>query len=85
MKIQVIGSEIMGEVLQGTVKVGSEIVIAHRGKVKRGVVVRTKKYNKFLVSYDKPVVMIKSESHRVKGPISKGMKEEYRALSSSQM
>jgi len=85
MKIQVIGSDYMGDVIQGRVIVGSEIVIRHRGKVKRGVVVRTKKYNKFLVSYDKPAIMIVNETNRVKGPISKGLKEEFKALSSTQI
>lgn len=85
MKIQVIGSDIMGEVIQGKVVVGSEIVIRHRGKVKRGVVVRTKNYNNFFVSYDKPAVMIVNETNRVKGPISKGLKEEFKALSNTQI
>ena len=85
MKIQVIGSEILGEVIQGEVKVGREIVIRHRGQVKRGVVIRTKRNNKHLVSYDKAAVMIQNTSQRIKGPISKGLKEEVRALSTNQI
>jgi ribosomal protein L14 len=80
MKIQVIGSEIKGEVIQGKVKAGQLVVIRHRGKVKKGVIVRTKQYNNFMVSYDNPALIILGETNRVKGPISKGMKEEIRAL-----
>lgn len=85
MKLQVIGSDILGEVIQGRVKTGSEVVIRHRGKVKKGIIVRTKKYNPFMVSYDNAAIIILGETTRVKGPISKGLKEEVRALSNSQI
>jgi len=85
MKVQVIGSDFKGEVIHGNVIAGNIVVIRHRGKVKKGIIVRTKKYNNFMVSYDIPAIMILGESNRVKGPISKGMKEEIRALSNSQI
>jgi len=85
MKIQVIGSDIFGDIIQGSIKIGSKIVLRHRGKVKHGVIIRTKNFNNFFVSYDKPAVMIINETNRVKGPISKGLKEELRALSNIQI
>lgn len=85
MKLQVIGSEIKGEIIQGTVKTGNQVVIRHKGKVKKGIIIRTKQYNNFMVSYDTPAIIILGESNRIKGPISKGLKEEIRALSNSQI
>jgi len=85
MKIQVIGSDIFGFIIQGYIKIGSKVVLRHRGKIKHGIIIRSKKFNNFFVSYDKPAVMIINESNRVKGPISKGLKEEIRALSNLQI
>lgn len=85
MKIQVIGNDFKGEVIHGNVIAGNLVIIKHRGKVKKGIIVRTKKYNNFMVSFDLPAIMIIGETNRVKGPISKGMKEEIRALSNSQI
>lgn len=42
MKVEVIGSTEIGRVIQGKVKIGQEIVIRHKGKVKIAVVVRTR-------------------------------------------
>jgi len=85
MKVQVIGSDIKGQVIHGNVIAGNFVVIRHKGKVKKGIIVRTKKYNNFMVSFDFPAIIILGESNRVKGPISKGMKDEIRALSNSQL
>jgi len=38
-----------------------------------------------MVSYDNAAIIILGETTRVKGPISKGLKEEVRALSNSQI
>ena len=83
MKVIVNGN--IGEVIQGVVKVGNKVVIRYKGKVEKAIVVRTKKYNQHKVSYDQATVMIIGNNQRVKGPISKGMKEEIKALSNSQI
>jgi ribosomal protein L14 len=85
MKILVVGSDFKGDVIHGKVVAGNLVVIRHKGKVKKGIIVRTKQYNNFMVSYDLPAIMLIGESNRVKGPISKGLKEEIRALSNSQL
>jgi sulfate adenylyltransferase subunit 1 (EFTu-like GTPase family) len=59
MKVNVIGSGKEGRVIQGKVKIGQEVVIRHKGKVERGVVVRTKKRTPTEVSYGKAAIMIK--------------------------
>ena len=46
MKVEVIGSPERGEVIQGKVRIGQEVVIRHKGKVEIGIVVRTKRYTK---------------------------------------
>ena len=85
MKIRVIGSIVKANVIHGCVIVGNLVVLAHKGKVKRGYVIRSKSYNNFMVSYDVPAVIILAESKRVKGPISKGLKDELRSLSNIQI
>jgi|NOAtaT_7_FD_contig_121_136179_length_3802_multi_5_in_0_out_0_1 hypothetical protein len=85
MKVQVIGSDVKGQVIHGKVIAGNLVVIRHKGKVKKGFIVRTKSYNNFMVSFDNPAIMILGLSNRVKGPICKGLKEEIRALSNSQL
>lgn len=81
MKIHVIGSDHFAFIIKGFPKSGNLVILRHRGKVKKGVIIRTKGYNQFLVSYDFPSVVILGESHRIKGPINKGIREEIRALS----
>lgn len=85
MKVFVIGSDIKAEIIQGTIKTGQKVVIRHKGKVEKAIVVRTKRYNFSLVSYDVNTVMIIGNSSRVKGPISKGLKDEIKALSQQQI
>jgi hypothetical protein len=85
MKVIVIGSQKVGNVIQGKVRIGQEVVIRHKGKVAIGTVVRTKRYSKTEVSYDVAAVMVKAGTSRAKGPISKGLGAEIIALSSSQM
>jgi ribosomal protein L14 len=84
MQLQVIGSNIKGYAIQGKVIPGGKVVIRHRGKVKRGYIVRTKAYNPFMVSYDKPAIVILAEVKRIKGPIIKGVMPEIRALAQKQ-
>ena len=52
MKVKVIGNTNRGEVIQGKVITGQQVVIRHKGKVEKAIVVRTKKYNRHFVSYD---------------------------------
>ena len=85
MKISVIGSAIKANIIQGKLKIGSKVVLTHQGKVKRGIVIRTKYYNNFMVSFDLPAVVITGEINRIKGPISKGLSEEIRSLSNLQI
>lgn len=85
MKVVVIGSPITGNVIQGKVRIGQEVVIRHKGKVGIGVVVRTKRYTKTQVSYDTAAVMMKEGTSRAKGPISKGVGATMIALSSMQI
>jgi len=85
MKVEVIGSPERGEVIQGKVRIGQEVVIRHKGKVEIGIVVRTKRYTKTQVSYDQAAVMIKGGTSRPKGPISKGVGAEETAKSSMQL
>ena len=85
MKIKVIGSLIKAQIIQGDVKSGSRVVITHRGKVKKAIIVRTCSYNAFKVSYDKPALVILGETKRVKGPIFKGQIPELRAISGTQI
>lgn len=84
MKIQVIGSAIKATVIQGVIKIKSQVVLTHQGKVKKGIIIRTKSYNQFKVSYDEPAVVILGEMNRIKGPISKGLNEEIRTFSQIQ-
>lgn len=76
MKVEVIGSKDIGRVIQGKVRIGQEIVIRHNGKVEIAVVVRTRRYTKTKVSYDKAGVKIKEQAGRAKGPIAKGVGAE---------
>jgi len=85
MKITVIGSAIKANIIQGKVKIGNRVVLTHNGKVKRGIVIRTKYYNSFMVSFDLPAVVITGEINRIKGPVSKGLNEEIRSLSNLQI
>lgn len=85
MKISVIGSAIKANIIQGKVKIGNRVVLTHNGKVKRGIVIRTKYYNNFMVSFDLPAVVITGEINRIKGPVSKGLNEEIRSLSNLQI
>ncbi len=85
MKVEVIGSKIEGRVIQGKVKIGQEIVIRHKGKVKIAIVVRTREYTTTKVSYDKTGVVMKEEGGRAKGPISKGVGAEMGGISRMQI
>jgi hypothetical protein len=76
MKVEVIGSTDIGRVIQGKVRIGQEIVIRHKGKVKIAVVVRTRRYTKTKVSYDIAGVVIKEQGGRARGPIAKGVGAE---------
>lgn len=84
MKVEVIGKEGEGQVIQGKIKVGQEVVIRYKGKVKKGVVVRTRGYTKTKVSYDKAGIIVK-EGGRAKGPISKGVGAEIGGMSRMQI
>lgn len=85
MKVEVIGSTEIGRVIQGKVKIGQEIVIRHKGKVKIAVVVRTRRYTKTKVSYDTAGVIIKEQGGRAKGPIAKGVGAEIEGQSRQQI
>lgn len=80
MKVEVIGSpggrQEIARVIQGKVRIGQEIVIRHKGKVKIAVVVRTRRYTKTMVSYDTAGVKIKELGGRARGPIAKGVGAE---------
>jgi ribosomal protein L14 len=67
MKVEVIGKKEVGMVIQGSVRKGQEIVIRRKGKVERVVVVRTKRYTKTKVSYDRAGVIEKTEIGKKKG------------------
>lgn len=46
MKVEVIGGKEAGNVIQGKVRVGQEVVIRRKGKVERVLVVRGRRYTK---------------------------------------
>lgn len=73
MKLQVIGAKAAGHLIRGRVSIGQEVTIRHEGKVKRVVVVATKKVTPTGVRYDINKVMSKESKTRAKGPISKGL------------
>jgi hypothetical protein len=81
MKIFVFGSNVSGVVIHGYVFPGYSVVIRHKGKVKKAIVIRSKAYNSFGVSYDVPAVVISGDNVRIKGPISKGINVELKAVS----
>jgi hypothetical protein len=81
MQLQVIGSKIKGYVIKGKILAGQKVVIRHRGKIKRGHIIRTKGYTPFMVSFDKPAIVIFAEVKRIKGPVTKNLKPEIKALS----
>ena len=64
MKVEVIGKKDEGFVIQGKVRMGQEVVIRRKGKVERVITVRTKRYTKTRVSYDKAGVMEKTDVNR---------------------
>jgi ribosomal protein L14 len=77
-KISLIGSASKAEIINQ--KTRNRVVVTHQGKVKHGIIVRTKKYNKFNVSYDESAIVIIGTTNRIKGPISKGSIAEVRPL-----
>lgn len=81
-KIIVIGSDIKAQIIKGICRIGNKVVLTHKGKVKHGIVVRTKSYNQFNVSFDNASVVILGETTRIRGPISKGVIEEIKSLAS---
>lgn len=85
MKVEVIGKEGTGQVIQGKIKIGQEVVIRYKGKVEKGVVVRTRGYTKTKVSYDKAGIIVKEGGGRAKGPISKGVGAEIGGMSRMQI
>ena len=66
--------------IRGKLGIGQEITIRHEGKVKRVVIVTTKKPTPTGVRYDKNQVMSKEQRVKVKGPISKCLTAEIQAL-----
>lgn len=85
MKIKIIGRKEAGNIIRGKLRIGQEVVIRHKGKIEVAVVVRTRRYTKTEVSYDEAAVMIKGGKSRTKGPISKGLVEEIKALSNKRI
>jgi len=85
MKVKVVGSEKEGYVIRGKERIGQELVIGHEGKVKIGMVVRTKRYTKTMVRYAGVTVLLKGSKQRIKGPIAKGLPEEVKVLGSRQI
>ena len=81
MKIFVIACKEPAVVIHGYVFPGNYVVIRHKGKVKKAIVIRSKAYNSFGVSYDIPAVVISGDNVRIKGPISKGINVELKAVS----
>ena len=73
MKLQVIGAKEAGYLIRGKVSIGQEVTIRHEGKVKRVIVVTTKKVTPTGVRYDINKVMSKESKVRSRGPISKGL------------
>lgn len=77
MKIKVAGSNTEGKLIKGPIKIGKEIVIAHKGKVEVGIVIRTKDLTPTKVRFGAAAVQINGKG--VVGPISKGLDGKVKA------